>query len=268
MPYNTLRFSHEAARSITCNARGRYTCNENALSAPNNGEPGVGPPLVCQICCEEDDLDLPIAWATAAHDLESNRYRAASLRDLVAVAERYRARTPGGSWQATQTQLENIFGSRRRMYVYRMVVAAQTLSKPVLDRLAESSLSPSHVHENKFFLGSGCHAQSRLSDEAKLAVIDVAQGDLESGRSISASTFATEYCAPMRHGEVWVSAKRREYGKLCEIPAFRRVATFLLSSKARVPILQCMRASVRLEGTSKEQPGIEVRRATRSEEQK
>ena len=71
-----------------------------------------------------------------------------------------------------------------------------------------------------------------------MAVIDVAQGDLDAGRAISVSTFVNEYCAPMRHGEVWVAGKRREYGKLCEIPAFRRVANFLLSAKARVPILQ------------------------------
>lgn len=90
------------------------------------------------------------------------------------------------------------------MYVYRMVVAAQTLPKAVLDRLAGSDLAPSHVHENKFFVGTGVDAPKRLSDDGRLAVIDIAQADLDAGRAISASTFVSEYCAPMKHGEAGV----------------------------------------------------------------
>ena len=65
---------------------------------------------------EDDDDCLVLAWATGAHDLESNKYKASSLKDIVSVAQKYRVRQPGGSWQATQTALERIYGPKRRMW--------------------------------------------------------------------------------------------------------------------------------------------------------
>ena len=38
---------------------------------------------------------------------------------------------------------------------------------------------------------------------------------------------------------------------------FKRVAAFLLTSRARLVLLNCMRVGVRLEGISDEQPGID-----------
>ena len=68
----------------------------------------------CQMVAFEDDDDIVFAWATASHDLESNKFKPSSLRDMVEVARRYRKRVPGGSWSDTQAKLEAIYGSRKR----------------------------------------------------------------------------------------------------------------------------------------------------------
>ena len=106
---------------------------------------------------EDDDDGLVIAWATAAHDLESNKYRASTLKDLVAVAALFNKRQPGGSWEATRLTLERVYGPRRRMLVYRMIIAAQMLEPDVLEALEAAKLSPYLIHENKYFVGTGPH---------------------------------------------------------------------------------------------------------------
>jgi len=208
------------------------------------------------------DEDVSFAWTVAAHDAESNKYKATSLQDLVAVAIRYNKRVPGGSWPATQTLLESVYGRARRMFVYRMVRAAQALSPSVLQHLAASALPPSWIHDNKYFLGAGADANKKMSDEFLQAVIQIASADVVDGKAMSAGSFQAEYCAPLRHAEAWLVARRREFGeKLCSTMSFTRVRSFLLTSRARLPLLQCMRAGVRLEGVSDEQPGIEQCRA-------
>ena len=76
---------------------------------------------------EDDDDCLVLAWATGMHDLESNKYKASSLKNIVDVAMKFRARQVGCSWAATQVALEGVYGAKRRMWVYRMVTAAQML---------------------------------------------------------------------------------------------------------------------------------------------
>ena len=68
---------------------------------------------------DDYDEDVLIAWAAGLHDVDSNKYKASSLKDLFNVVERYRRKVPGGSWAQTQTVLENLYGKGRRMFVYR-----------------------------------------------------------------------------------------------------------------------------------------------------
>lgn len=209
----------------------------------------------------EWDEDVTFAWAVAAHDTESNKYKATTLQDLVGVANRYRKRVAGGSWQGTQALLETVYGNRR-MFIYRMVRAAQALSPATLALLAESGLPPTWVHENKYFLGSGPDAGKKLSEPFMRAVIEVAAADRAEDKPISANSFQGEYCAPMRHAQAWLSARRRDFGeKLCSMMSFGRVEEFLKTDRARLQVLKCMRANIRLEGTSDEQPGIPQCRA-------
>jgi hypothetical protein len=62
----------------------------------------------------EDDPDLVLAYNVQAHDEDSNKYKPTSLKDLVAVAKRYKARTPGGDWAKVSKALEALYGSRKR----------------------------------------------------------------------------------------------------------------------------------------------------------
>ena len=77
---------------------------------------------------EEWDDDVTLAWAVTIHDTESNKYKPTSLKDMVSVATRYKSKVPGGSWSGTQALLESVYGKSRRMFVFRMVKAAQSVS--------------------------------------------------------------------------------------------------------------------------------------------
>ena len=62
----------------------------------------------------EDDPDLVLAYNATAHDVDSNRFQPTSLKDLVDVARRYQARTPGGDWRKVQNALEALYGRSKR----------------------------------------------------------------------------------------------------------------------------------------------------------
>ncbi len=207
---------------------------------------------------EEYDDDVAVAWAVGLHDVEVNKYKSTAIQDLVAVAIRYKARVPGGTWKATQAALEQLYGVQRRTMVYRMVAAAKYLSPAVLDRLARSHLPNSYIFDNKYFIPTGTSTSSMLLGEAwQLAVIDVGSADIEERRQMSADYFASDYCSPFRYAQSWVAVKRKEFGKFADLPAFGRVEAWLQSARARIPIMQCARTRVKLDGNSDEQPGIE-----------
>ncbi len=72
--------------------------------------------------------------------------------------------------------------------------------------------------------------------------------DKQVNKGLSMTVFRDEYCAPVRHAEQWIASKKKEFGKLAELPAFARVREFLYSKRARPLILGCIRAGLRLEG--------------------
>ena len=218
---------------------------------------------------EDDDDDIVLAWATSSHDLESNKYKPSSLRDMVEVARRYRLRVPGGSWTDVQAKLETIYGQKKRMYVYRMVVAAQMVSEPVLVALEKAKLPPSMIHENKYFVGGSIDQAKRLTEKGRLAVIAMVEGDMDQGMSVNAEQFKQEYCLPVRHAEVWLQSKARKYGELTNgLPSFRRLGHWLMSRAARIPVLAHIKAGRKLEGTGAPDTGIEQCRAVAEELEK
>ena len=141
---------------------------------------------------DDYDEDVVIAWAAGLHDIDSNKYKASSLKDLCEVVQRYRKKVPGAAWAQTQLVLENLYGKSRRMFVYRMVSAARALTADVLEALAASKIMPSYIHENKYFVGAGPDQIKRLSTAGRLAVIEIASADLEANKPMTAITFAAE----------------------------------------------------------------------------
>ena len=57
---------------------------------------------------DEDDEDLRVACCTQAHDEASNKYKTSSIKDLVAVAMRYKRKATGGSWEAVREKLMKV----------------------------------------------------------------------------------------------------------------------------------------------------------------
>ncbi len=73
---------------------------------------------------------------------------------------------------------------------------------------------------------------------------------------MSKAVFTEEFCSPMKHVEHWLRSKRKEFGTLAECPAFKRVEAFLMSGKARIAVLGCMKTSMKLEGCERGDPRV------------
>ena len=204
-----------------------------------------------------DDADAPIAYCVAAHDDAANKYKPSSVRDAVGVANRYKARVAGGTWAAVQTLLQQIYGSGRRKMCYNMVLAAETLPEEILKRMDEVGLPNSYVYDNKYFSGQNQDKAKRLSDKGRLACIAIYEEVVLTGGQFSVKSFTDDVCQPLRHAEHWIASKKNLYGILAASPTFLRVADYLLSGRARLLILGCMRSGLRLEGTSAENMGVE-----------
>lgn len=199
---------------------------------------------------KEDDDDLRAAYCAQMHDEATNRYKVTALKDLVAVATRYQKRAPGGSWDWVRDQLLAIYGSQRRTFVHRMLVAAQILPAAVLLRLDAVGLPNSYVYDNKYFVGHGADKAMRLSDSWRLAVLDTFSEEVSKGNAFSKASFEADVCKPAKVASDWLRALRREFGALADTPAVRRVEEFLMSPRAREQVLHWSRRSIRLEGTA------------------
>ena len=141
--------------------------------------------------------------------------------------------------------------------MYRMVVAAQMVSELVLVALERAKIPPSMIHENKYFVGGSIDQAKRLTDKGRLAVIAMVESEMDQGKAVHVEAFKQEYCLPVRHAEVWVQSKVKKYGQLTEMPSFRRMEQWLMSSAARIPVLTQVLAGRKLEGTGAPETGIE-----------
>ena len=206
---------------------------------------------------DPDDDDAPIAYCVAAHDEAANKYKPSSVRDAVGVANRYKNRVAGGTWPAVQALLTQLYGSGRRKFVYNMVLAAETLPDAILKRADDAGIPNSYIYDNKYFSGQNQDKVKRLGDKGRLSCLDIYEEDVLQGGKFSVKSFTEEVCAPMRHAEQWIASKKKQYGALAASPSFQRVADYLLSGRARLPILGCMRIGLRLEGTSADHMGVE-----------
>ena len=145
---------------------------------------------VSMIEFDDWDDDVTLAWAACIHEESNVKWKPSSMKNLVAVAIRWRTRVPGGSWQKTQVALDELYGDRR-MFVYRMVCAAKSLDALVLERLDSTKIPNSYIHENKYLMVIGNAAHQRLSVEASLAVIDWLSNDMEDKKAVSKETLTT-----------------------------------------------------------------------------
>ena len=72
-----------------------------------------------------------------------------------------------------QEALTGVYGTSRRVFIYRMVTAAQTLPDAVLDALASAHVPNSYVFDNKFFVGTGADLPRRLSEDNRTRVVSI-----------------------------------------------------------------------------------------------
>ena len=205
------------------------------------------------------DEDMVHAYCVSTHDADSNKWKQTSVKDMADVAKRAQKKVPGGCWKLVQKKLEGHYGggSTKRTFVWRMIYLAQTIPDHILLKIHDMSLPNAYIYENKFFVGQGPDKGKRMGDQCRERVLDIVAGELAAGAPMNAKAFREDYCAPMRHAELWVRDRKQEFGALAALPAFARVTNWLYSSRARAQIMGAMRTGIPLHGTSEEQPGVE-----------
>ena len=97
---------------------------------------------------ENDSDDVVFAYCVGIHDADANKYKPSTLQDCVKVSTRFKERAPGGSWESTRQAMLAFYGSGKRMWVYRSIVCAQTLSASVLETLAKENIPNKWICEN------------------------------------------------------------------------------------------------------------------------
>ena len=102
----------------------------------------------------------------AAHDADHNKFCPTSMRDLCETALMQRRKVPGGDWKATQALLDAAYGNKR-LWVYRMVRAAQCLGPKTLDALADNRIPNSWIHENPQFFAAPADRLKLLSEDSR-----------------------------------------------------------------------------------------------------
>ncbi len=208
-----------------------------------------------------------LAYNVLAHDDSMNVYAKTTVKDMVELAREYQSSVPGGKWDATQKALEGALG--KRMFAWRCVTAAMTLTDAVLLKMEEVGVANSWILDNKYFVGQGADAKTkRLSDEGRLAVLEQVSEDLLAKKGISSETFQAEYCAVTKHAEDWIQRQQKIFGALCDRPFFKRCKQFLFSNRARPQVYSCMRLRRKLESDAADGPGIEQCRVVVAELQK
>ncbi len=201
----------------------------------------------------EASHDLVQAWNALAHDSETNRFRATSILTKIKVVTDMRARVPGGEWQLVTKRLVEIYGANKKSLVYRWISAARGLDDQVKDCLRQRQRLPqTFVFDNQWLIGSGAHGRAKLAPFYACSALRLVFEVLEAGKSVNASEFQVEFCAPMKAVEQWVGKIQRQYGNMVtHLPAYQRVVNMLVSDIGRRKVLVVVSDNTPLAGNRK-----------------
>ena len=158
------------------------------------------------------DEDLIIAFNAEAHDQVSNRFVATSIESLVELVSRRRAKIPGGDWGAVSADLLQIYGVRRRKFVWQMVQWARHMPLAVTAAAAANKVPNTWLADNPYFTGSGTSAHMKLSEAAMEKVIEHVADDVKNMLPVNAKTIISNYCLPLQKAEAWLTKMKKFYG--------------------------------------------------------
>ena len=164
----------------------------------------------------DDSTHAVVSYCVCIHDVGSTKLKASTMNDCVEVVQRFRNRAPGTTWESTKTRMLSFYGTRKSRWVYRCVVAAQTLTPAILFKLAELNIPNKWIHDNMYFTGQGADRTKRLSEKSQSLVLDMVSSDKESRKDFSLGLVTQEYCVPAWVAENWLAEKKRIYLGIAE----------------------------------------------------
>ena len=77
---------------------------------------------------------------------------------------------------------------------------------------------------NQYISGTGAAWRSKMSTNYAIVALGLLVDEMDNSKTLSASSFMTEFCAPLRHLEVWETGILKRFGKTAStFAAFGRV---------------------------------------------
>lgn len=103
---------------------------------------------------------------------------------------------------------------------------ARDVDPEVLDWIYEhnSTIPQKFLVGNQYLAGTGSSWRSKMSAKYVIVALSLLRDDSTSNKKVGAEMFAGEFCAPLRHLEIWEEKMLRTFGKTAStFPAFARL---------------------------------------------
>ena len=102
---------------------------------------------------------------------------------------------------------------------------ARDVDTRVLEWISEnySTIPAGYLVGNQYLSGTGASWRSKMKATYSILVLTLLVDELEN-KALSATAFMTEFCAPMRHLEIWEASILKRFGQTASsFAAFARV---------------------------------------------
>jgi len=157
----------------------------------------------------------------------------------------------GRDWAAAKKKMLEILGYAKASTVQRWIVLARDVPGDVRDAIQAkfSSLNQAYIVSNKYIVGKGEEGRFRMNSKYAQIALQLLWDQLSMGQLVSSTSFACDYCAPMKQLQAWEAAQIKTYGATASnFAAFARVVRSLQSDGGRQKILKCLQQRISLSG--------------------
>ena len=234
--------------TMDCEEESSQTFSEALIFVLENGIPKL------MADYKTADPEYIMAFNAESHEVDNNRLQHTSIPDLIRVATTARNKVPGGSWEGTRDRLLNIYGVKKRTYVWRIITCASLLPLSVVEKLKVcKQVSSNWVHENPFFTASGAKSKDRMTTQCMEQALQFAEDDVAAGIPLNRDVFQKTHCRGLKKTADWLARLKKQYGQsMISSSPFARVEAFLMSRRGQVQVLRCLNSAppIQLESAS------------------
>ena len=111
---------------------------------------------------------------------------------------------------------------------------ARDVDEQVLEWIDQhfATIPAGYLVGNQYISGSGSSWRSKMSHKYAIVALALLVDEMDNSKTLSATMFQTDFCAPMRHMEMWETSIIKRFGKTAStFAAFARVVKTRLGER-------------------------------------